>query len=149
MPDPTGGNNGGPALACGGYREYRVYSEEVGQERDELLQVWAWGESYATQYRNTPSGGEAMHTGLVIWRQQDTTCEHARGGSATYNGRFVATAKTANYLKPSGADIDPNALWRVQGASQVTANFGTAGQLPARLRRKPGPASRQASQALT
>ena len=49
------------------------------------------------------------------------------GGSATYNGRFVATAKTENYLKPTGADIDPNALWRVQGASQVTANFGTAG----------------------
>ena len=48
------------------------------------------------------------------------------GGSATYNGRFVATAKTANYKKPSAANIDPNALWRVQGTSQVTANFGAA-----------------------
>ena len=65
-------------FACCDYREYRVYSDEVGQERDETLQVWAWGDSYATQYRNTPSGGEAMHAGLVIWRQQDTACEHAR-----------------------------------------------------------------------
>ena len=127
LPDPTGGNNGGTnCLPNCDYREYRVYSEEVGQERDESLQVWAWGESYATQYRNTPSGGEAMHQAWSFGGNK-TPLASMPGGSATYNGRFVATAKTANYLKPTGAVIDPNALWRVQGASQVTANFGTAG----------------------
>ena len=55
-PDPTGGNNGGAGT---GYREYRVYEDNLGQERDESLQVWAWGDSYATQYRVTPNGGEA------------------------------------------------------------------------------------------
>ena len=121
--DYTGGNNGG---AGAGYREYRAYSTEVGQERDESLQVWAWGESYATQYRNTPSGGEATQAAWSFGGNR-TPVTSLPGGSATYNGRFVATAKTENYLKPTDAVIDPNALWRVQGASQITANFGTAG----------------------
>jgi hypothetical protein len=56
-PDLTGGSNGG----AGGYREYRVYSNEVGQERDESLQVWAWGESYAAHYNNESSGGDPAH----------------------------------------------------------------------------------------
>lgn len=123
-PDPTGGNNGG---AGAGYREYRVYSTEAGKERDETLQVWAWSDSYATQYRVTPNGGEAIQQAWSFGGNKTPLASMPVGGSATYNGRFVATAKTANYLKPSDALIDPNALWRVQGASQVTANFGTAG----------------------
>jgi hypothetical protein len=123
--DYTGGNNGGTnCLPNCGYREYRVYSNEVGQERDESLQVWAWTDSYATQYRNTPSGGEAAQQAWSFGGNK--TAVMPGGGSATYNGRFVATAKTSNYLKPSAALIDPNALWRVQGSSTVNANFGTA-----------------------
>jgi C-lobe and N-lobe beta barrels of Tf-binding protein B len=124
-PDLTGGNNGG---AGANYREYRVYSNQVGQERDESLQVWAWTDSYATQYRNTPSGGEAIQQAWSFGgNKTPLTDPQLTGGTATYNGRFVATAKTENYVKPSGADIDPNALWRVQGASTLTANFGAGG----------------------
>ena len=115
------------------YREYRVYSTKVGQERDESLQVWAWGDSYATQYRVTPSGGEAAQQAWSFGGNKTPLVDMPTTGSATYNGRFVATAKTANYLKPSGAFIDPNALWRVQGASQVTANFGPSGTVSGTL----------------
>jgi hypothetical protein len=119
--DPTGGNNGG---AGAGYREYRAISQVAGKERDESLQVWAWTDSYATQYRNTPSGGEAIQQAWSFGGKK-TPLTAMPTVTATYNGRFVATAKTANYVKPSAADIDPNALWRVQGASSLTANFGT------------------------
>jgi hypothetical protein len=129
-PDLTGGNNGG---AGAGYREYRVYEDNVGVERDESLQVWAWGDSYATQYRVTPNGGEAAQQAWSFGGNKTPLASMPVGGSATYNGRFVATAKTANYLKPSGAAIDPNALWRVQGASQVTANFGPSGTVTGTL----------------
>lgn len=128
--DPTGGNNGGAGT---GYREYRVGSTLVGKERDESLQVWAWGDSYATQYRVTPNGGEAAQQAWSFGGNKTPLVDMPTTGSATYNGRFVATAKTANYLKPSGAVIDPNALWRVQGASQITANFGAPGTVTGTL----------------
>ncbi len=123
-PNPDPYENGG---ATTNYREYRVYNNKVGQERDESLQVWAWGSSYATQYRNTPSGGEAINQAWSFGGNRTALAAMPLAGSATYNGRFVGTAKTSNYLKPSDALIDPNALWRVQGASQVVANFGTLG----------------------
>jgi hypothetical protein len=128
--DPTGGNNGGAGT---GYREYRVYEDNLGEERDESLQVWAWGDSYATQYRVTPNGGEAAQQAWSFGGNKTPLASMPVLGSATYNGRFVATAKTANYVKPSGASIDPNALWRVQGASQVIANFGPSGTVTGTL----------------
>jgi hypothetical protein len=122
--DPTGGNNGGAGT---GYREYRAYSTEIGKERDESLQVWAWTDAYAVQYRNTPSGGEAPNQAWSFGGNKTALVDMPVAGSATYDGRFVGTAKTANYLKPSDALIDPNALWRIEGASQIVANFATAG----------------------
>jgi hypothetical protein len=121
--DPTGNNNGGTNCApnCG-YREYRALSAT----RDEELQVWAWNNSYATQYRNASGGGDATQQAWSFGGNKTALTDMPGGGSATYNGRFVATAKSSNWIKPSGADIDPNALWRVQGASSVTANFGAA-----------------------
>ena len=121
--DPTGGNNGG---AGAGYREYRAYSTVPGKERDESLQVWSWTDAYATQYRNTPNGGEAANQAWSFGGNKTPLASMPLGGSATYNGRFVGTAKTSNYKKPAAATIDPNALWRVQGASTLTANFGLA-----------------------
>src|SRR6185295_8264797 len=121
-PDPTGNGNGGSTT----YNEYRAISNTAGQERDEELQVWAWNESYATQYRNAASGGEASQQAWSFGGNRTALASMPGGGSATYNGRFVATAKSSNWIKPSGADIDPNALWRVQGASSVAANFGAA-----------------------
>lgn len=123
-PNPDPYENGG---ATTNYREYRVYSNEVGKERDESLQVWAWTDSYATQYRNTPSGGEAANQAWSFGGNRTALLDMPVTGSATYSGRFVGTAKTTNYLKPSDAIVDPNALWRVQGESAVVANFDTAG----------------------
>jgi hypothetical protein len=128
-PDPTGNGNGGSVT----YNEYRAISNTPGQERDEELQVWAWNQSYATQYRNAASGGEASQQAWSFGGNKTSLASMPIGGSATYNGRFVATAKSSNWIKPSGADIDPNALWRVQGASTVTANFGPAGTVSGTL----------------
>jgi hypothetical protein len=122
-PSPDPFENGG---ATSNYREYRIYSEQVGQERDETLQVWAWTDSYATQYRNTPGGGEAANAAWSFGGNRTAVMPTTATPTTTYNGRFVATAKTSNWKKPSGADINPNALWRVQGASTLTANWGTA-----------------------
>ncbi len=122
-PDPTGNNNGGTNCApnCG-YREYRALSST----RDEELQVWAWNESYATQYRNASGGGEAIQQAWSFGGNKTALADMPGGGSATYNGRFVGTAKSSNWLKPSASDIDPNALWRVQGASTLSADFNAA-----------------------
>jgi hypothetical protein len=130
FPDPhnvgvneNGGTNiGGNA----GYREYRAFSSEVGQERDESLQVWAWTDSYATQYRNTPNGGEATQQAWSFGGNRTALADMPIGGSANYTGRFVATAKIENYLMDDDAVIDPNVLWRVQGASTLDADFGLA-----------------------
>jgi hypothetical protein len=122
LPDPTGNGNGGSVT----YNEYRAISNTPGQERDEELQVWAWNDSYATQYRNASGGGEASQQAWSFGGNKTALASMPVGGSANYTGRFVATAKSTNWIKPSGADIDPNALWRVQGASTVNANFATA-----------------------
>ena len=122
LPDPTGNGNGGSVT----YNEYRAISNTPGQERDEELQVWAWNDSYATQYRNASGGGEASQQAWSFGGNKTALASMPVGGSANYTGRFVATAKSTNWIKPSGADIDPNALWRVQGASSVDANFATA-----------------------
>ena len=125
-PDLTGGNKGGTnCLPNCGYREYRIYSNSVGQERDESLQVWAWNESYAAHYTNESNAGDPAQQSFSFGGNKTPLTDMPGGGSATYNGRFVATAKTENYRQPDGSDINPNALWRVQGASSMTANFGT------------------------
>ncbi|MCA0433060.1 MAG: transferrin-binding protein-like solute binding protein [Proteobacteria bacterium] len=128
LPDPF--NSG--ADANGGsntrYREYRALS--AADNRDELLQVWAWDNSYATQYQNAIGGDEAKHQAWAFGGNATTNVPTS--GSATYNGRFVATAKTDNWVKPDDAEISPNNLWRVQGNSTINANFGNgaiSGQL--------------------
>ncbi len=127
LADPTGGDNGGAGQGPGGgYREYYVHSTEAGKERDESLQVWAWGDSYAAQYRNRAGGGEASNQAWSFGGNKTPLASMPVSGSATYNGRFVGTAKTENYLQPESASINPNALWRVQGASTLTADFGAA-----------------------
>ena len=123
--DITGGNNGG---AGAGYREYRAVSGVTGAERNEVLQVWAWNESYATQYRNA-NGGEAPQQAWSFGGNRTPLADVpgvGSGLSASYTGRFVATAKSENWLRPSDAIIEPNALWRVQGAASINADFDTA-----------------------
>ncbi len=119
--------NGGPANNAGAaYREYRAVSNTPGKERNEVLQVWAWTDSYATQYRNATSS-EAPQQAWSFGGNKTTLTAMPTLGSAIYNGRFVGTAKTSNYIEPDGSDINPNALWRIDGASRVTANFGSVG----------------------
>ncbi len=103
------------------YREYRVKDESIN--RDELLQVWAWDNSYATQYQNVIGGGTPKQQAWSFGG--NATAVMPTGGSATYKGRFVAAAKTSGWVKPEGADIDPNALWRVQGQSSMDADFAS------------------------
>lgn len=112
--------NGG---AMDGYREYRIKNPSPTVNRDELLQVWAWGDSYATQYQNVIGGGAPKQQAWSFGG--NATAAMPTGGLATYKGRFVATAQTSGWLKGQSADIDPNALWRVQGQSTIDANFGS------------------------
>lgn len=111
--------NGG---AVDGYREYRAIDSSPTVNRDEVLQVWAWsGDSYSAHYVNRDGEDPKQHA----WTYGGNATTTPLSGSATYNGRFVGTAKTSNWTKPDGADVDPNANWRVQGRSQLVATFGT------------------------
>jgi hypothetical protein len=112
--------NGG---AKGDYREYRAVDASPTVNRDEVLQVWDWGgDSYSAHYVNRSGEDPKQHA----WTFGGKAATNMRtSGSASYRGRFVATAKTANWIKPDGSEIDPNATWRVQGRSELTANFGT------------------------
>jgi hypothetical protein len=111
--------NGG---AGANYREYRLRSNDTQNYRDEALQVWAWNDSYATEYRNGASNGEPKQE---IWSFGGRKAETVRtGGKVTYTGRWVGTAKTENWIPPTGAKINPNALWMVQGNSVFSADFG-------------------------
>jgi C-lobe and N-lobe beta barrels of Tf-binding protein B len=101
------------------YREYRALSSD----RNEVMQVWSWNDSYALQYRNASGGGAGKQQAWTFGGNASTNVP--AGGSGTYVGRFAGTAETSNWIKPDTADVDPNALWQVQGATNLTANFTT------------------------
>jgi C-lobe and N-lobe beta barrels of Tf-binding protein B len=105
------------------YREYRALSGT--DNRDELLQVWAWKNSYAVQYRNVAGFPEAKQQ---VWsfNGNDTT-NMPTAGTATYKGRFVATAKTEGWDPPSGSELSNNNLWRVEGNSNFAVDFTNSG----------------------
>ena len=51
------GTNATGGIGLGGdYKEYHILN---GQTSDEELQVWTWGSSYGTQYREVAGGGDA------------------------------------------------------------------------------------------
>jgi hypothetical protein len=104
------------------YREYRALSES--DNRDEVLQVWAWGNSYAAHYENAIGGGDPKHQAWTFAGKKATNVP--TGGAGSYAGRFVATAKTSNWVKPDNSDIDPNALWMVQGGSKFNVDFDSS-----------------------
>ena len=107
------------------YKEYRAVSNTPGAERNEVLQLWAWNESYATQYRNATSS-DAPQQAWSFGGNRTALASMPTSGIVGYAGRFVATAKTENWVKPDGSDVDPNALWRVQGSSAISADFSNA-----------------------
>jgi hypothetical protein len=123
--------NGGTANenigAGSNYREYRALTGD----RDELLQVWAWGDSYGVQYRNASSGGEAKQQAWSFGG--NATKNMPFGGKANYNGRFAGTAKTWNWLPKKDAKISANGLWQIQGKTALVADFGSAGSVSGTL----------------
>jgi hypothetical protein len=105
------------------YREYRAIDSSPEVNRDEVLQVWAWGDnSYSSHYVNRDGEDPKQHAWSFGGKEATNM---PTSGSATYRGRFVGTAKTSNFIKQDGAVVDPNAAWRVQGRSELSANFGT------------------------
>lgn len=110
------------AGAGSNYREYRAISSQ--QQRDELLQVWAYDDSYMLQYRNAWGGQEGKQQAWSFGGNATTGMRNA--GTANYTGRFVGTAKTENWYQADGVTINPNALWQLQGRTDIAANFGTS-----------------------
>lgn len=110
------GNRGGSS-----YREYRLATNEVATQRDDLLQLWAWTDTYATHYRNAIAQQDSWSFG----GNKTLVTSMPTGGTATYTGRYVGTATTDGFVVPPYQPIDPNADWRVQGSSVVNANFAT------------------------
>jgi C-lobe and N-lobe beta barrels of Tf-binding protein B len=105
------------------YREYRALDQSPTVNRDEVLQVWAWsGDSYTAHYVNR-SGEDPKQHAWTYGGNASTTMPTS--GQATYHGRFVGNAKTSNWVPLKGAEINPNASWRIQGRSELTATFGT------------------------
>ena len=109
------------------YREYRALTAD----RDELLQVWAWGDSYGVQYRNASSGGEAKQQAWTFGG--NATKNMPVGGKASYKGRFAATAKTWSWIAPQGSVVSPNGLWQIQGKTELEADFGSASSVTGTL----------------
>jgi hypothetical protein len=114
---------GGGAGLGGNYKEYRFLN---GQSSDEELQVWTWGSSYGTQYREVSGGGDARRQAWSFGGNR--TAAMLTTGTATYTGRFGATSKTWNWVDPTpaGRTVDINNSWRVEGTSNILANFGTS-----------------------
>jgi hypothetical protein len=103
-----------------------------GKVIDEELQVWTWGNSYGTQYREIAGGGDARRQ---AWSFGGTkTAAMPIGGTANYAGRYGATSSTWNWIENSspGKTINANNVWRVEGTSAFNADFGT-GQLDGTL----------------
>jgi C-lobe and N-lobe beta barrels of Tf-binding protein B len=114
--------NGG---AGGNYREYAIYSPTL--KRDEVLQVWAWDDSYTAQYQNQGQKGSPPQQAWSYGGRATTNMP--TGGNATYRGRFVGIAETRNWAPAStpqgysGEVVNPNALWMVQGSSELGVDF--------------------------
>lgn len=126
-----GTNTNDPTIATrnlgGTYKEYRALSYNTdGSSADEVLQVWNWGESYGTHYRDLTSGGEAGHQAWTFGGNKTPLADMPTTGTVTYNGRFGSTAKTSNWEDPSnGRIVSANNIWRVTGAATGTADFAT------------------------
>lgn len=101
------------------YREYRVKDKEAN--RDEVLQVWNWQDSYAVQYQNQIIASDAKQQAWTFGGNE--TQVMPASGKSTYTGRFAATAKIEGWKPRKESDINPNTVWKVQGRSSVTADF--------------------------
>jgi hypothetical protein len=124
------GTNASAGSGLGGaYKEYRsIDVDATGTTRDEDLQVWSWANSYATQYREEGGGGDARRQAWSFGGTRTPNMPPNTAPSATYTGRYGATSKTWNWVESAdpAKTIKENNIWRVEGASNLTANFGTS-----------------------
>jgi hypothetical protein len=104
------------------YREYRVKDEEAN--RDEVLQVWNWNDSYAVQYQNQIIQNDAKQQAWSFGGKKPTNLSTT--GKSKFIGRFAATAKIKGWKAPKESDINPNTVWKVQGRSEIKADFDTS-----------------------
>lgn len=112
------------------YREYRVISATEGAT-DEVLQVWNFSDSYATQYRALGSGGKAAQQAYSFGGTKTPVAEMPTSATATYSGFYGATAEASNWIPPDTIEpavglIDPNGLFMVNGVATIKADFGAA-----------------------
>lgn len=130
MEEDVFGTNASGGVGLGGtYKEYRYLSADAsGTLTDEELQVWDWGSSYGTQYRDIAGAGDARRQ---AWSFGGTATPAATitaaTGSVTYTGAYGATAKTWNWVDPPvappGKTLSANNTWQIEGTSSLTANF--------------------------
>jgi C-lobe and N-lobe beta barrels of Tf-binding protein B len=108
------------------YREYRLYSRDETNLRDELLQVWTFNNSYATNYENQIGGGAPKQQAWSFGGNAATNVPTS--GTSHYNGRFVGTAKAEGWdmTKYPNTKVNANANWMVQGRSELWADFDTS-----------------------
>lgn len=116
-------------IGAGEYQEYRkLSSSDSGTAVDEELQVWNFGSSYGTQYRDVGSGGEAAHQAWSFGGNA-TPLTALTSAKASYSGRFGATAKSSNWLAPDDPNnkqtIDINGIWRIRGSTNIDVDFGS------------------------
>lgn len=148
------GGAGGTGLG-GNYKLYRSQTPTY----DEELQVWAWTESYATQYRDvTASGTDPQHQAWSFGGNYTTAAAMPTSGIVFYAGQWTGTAKTTQFdpntssvtaplLDAAGNPVFSNGVlqtisisqtvapsndWRVSGTSTLKADFGL-GQLTGKL----------------
>jgi hypothetical protein len=116
----------GTGLGSTDYKEYRrLDADEDGTTIDETLQVWNWTHSYGTQYREVAGGGDARRQAWSFGGTRTPVMQ--TGGTANYTGSYGATANTWNWIEgsPAGKTISANNIWRVEGTTNLQANFTT------------------------
>ena len=109
------------------YAEYRYFQKGAF---DEELQVWNWGNSYATQYRDVTNSGTApVHQAWSFGGNYTPIASMPTANAdVKYTGSWTATAQTSGWVD----SLDPaqtvtfNNDWRVRGTSLLHANFGAA-----------------------
>jgi C-lobe and N-lobe beta barrels of Tf-binding protein B len=126
----------------GTYKEYRTVNKVPGSPNsvDEELQVWTWnagsGKTYATQYRDvTGSSNPATHQAWSFGGNYTTAAAMPTSGSVTYTGRFGGIATTSNFIDDPNLPqtLSRNNRWSVTGDTNITANFGTNGNISGTL----------------
>jgi hypothetical protein len=108
------------------YAEYRYFQKGA---YDEELQVWSWGNSYTTQYRDVTNSGTApVHQAWSFGGNYTPVASMpTANANVNYHGSWTATAQTSNWIDSTdpAQTVSHNNNWFVRGTSALTANFGT------------------------